>query len=72
MFTAGIGEHAYLISQKICEWLSWLGVSIDIDANKAHANIISDKNSKITVAIIPTNEELMIVQHTMKIIEKKA
>ena len=72
VFTAGIGEHAYLIRQKICEWLSWLGVSIDIDANKAHANIISDKNSKITVAIIPTNEELMIVQHTMKIIEKKA
>lgn len=68
IFTAGIGEHSVLVRKKICEWLSWLGISIDDNANKTNANIISDKNSKITVAVIPTNEELMIVQHTIKII----
>ncbi len=71
VFTAGIGEHSYSMREKICDWLSWLGISIDVNANKAHANIISDKNSKITVAIIPTNEELMIVNHVINIIEKK-
>ena len=71
VFTAGIGEHSYSIREKICDWLLWLGISIDLNANKAHADIISDKNSKIMVAIIPTNEELMIVNHVINIIEKK-
>ncbi len=68
VFTAGIGEHSSFIRQQVCAWLSWLGISIDENANKSNANIISDKNSKITVAVIPTNEELMIVEHTIKII----
>jgi acetate kinase len=67
IFTAGIGEHAYLIRQKICEWFSWMGVIINETANKNNELIISDNNSKVTVAVIPTNEELMIVQHTVKL-----
>ncbi len=68
VFTAGIGEHAYLVRQKICQWFSWIGLSIDETANKNNATIISDKNSKIVVAVIPTNEELMIANHTMKLV----
>lgn len=67
IFTAGIGEHAYLIRQKICEWFSWMGVIINETANKNNELIISDNNSKVTVAVIPTNEELMIAQHTVKL-----
>ena len=66
IFTAGIGEHSAFVRNKICAWLSWLGVSIDPESNKNNATIISNKNSKITVAVIPTNEELMIVNHTIK------
>ena len=68
VFTAGIGEHSVFVRKKICEWLSWLGIEIDENANKSSQKVISDKNSKIIVAVIPTNEELMIVEHTIKLI----
>lgn len=67
VFTAGIGEHAYLIRKKICEWLAWLGLIINDNANKNNELIISDKDSKIIVTVIPTNEELMIAQHVVKL-----
>lgn len=68
IFTAGIGEHSVLVRKKICNWLAWIGISIDDTANQTNSNIISDKNSKVTVAVIPTNEELMIVKHTLGIL----
>jgi acetate kinase len=64
VFTAGIGEHSASIRQGICQWLDWLGVSLDKQANAKNQAIISDLYSKITVAVIPTNEELMIAKHT--------
>lgn len=68
VFTAGIGEHSIFIREKICNWLSWLGIELDDLANKKHADLITTPNSKITVAIIPTNEELMIAQHAQQLI----
>lgn len=63
IFTAGIGENAAVVRQKICEQLSWLGIKLNNEANKNNARIISDHDSKIIVGIIPTNEEYMIAKH---------
>ncbi len=68
IFTAGIGEHSHIVRSKICQWFAWMGLSINEQANKNNETIISDKNSKIMVAVIPTNEELVIVNHTMRLI----
>ncbi len=68
VFTAGIGEHSAFVRSKICEWLSWLGVKIDQKANQNNNQIISTDDSKIIVGVIPTNEELMIAEHTKSII----
>lgn len=68
IFTAGIGEHSAFVRRTICEWLSWLEISIDEKANKENAIIISRENSKVKVAVIPTDEELMMVKHTIKFI----
>jgi acetate kinase len=52
--------------------LSWLGVTLDSEANAASAQVISRKDSRVTVYVIPTNEELMIARHTLDLISKRA
>jgi len=69
VFTAGIGEHAPVIRQKICERLAWLGIKIDGEANKKNASIISEKGCEITVSVIPTNEEYMIAKHSWNLMQ---
>jgi acetate kinase len=64
VFTAGIGEHSAGIRRRICEASAWLGVSLDGEANEAHAKRISRADSRVSVWVIPTNEELMIARHT--------
>lgn len=64
VFTAGIGERADYVRQRVCEWMSWLGIELDHKANQDHAHIITRPNSPVTVCVIPTNEELMIAQQT--------
>lgn len=68
VFTAGIGENSVLIRQRICELSAWLGIEIDIKANQQKATCISLPSSKIEVYVIPTNEELMIAQHSIKVV----
>ncbi len=65
VFTAGIGEHAAAFRKMVCERLGWLGVELDEAANDRHGPQISKAGSKVTVWVIPTNEELMIAQHTL-------
>lgn len=69
VFTAGIGEHAAPIRAAICAHLSWMGIQISPEANAANAAIISTPESAIEVRVIPTNEELMIAQHTLKLVQ---
>lgn len=64
IFTAGIGENSAVVRTKICDWLIWLGVSLDENANKNNATIISKKKSKVLVVVIPTDEEYMLARHT--------
>jgi acetate kinase len=46
--------------------MEWMGIHLDVEANRANAQIISAKHSPTTVFIIPTNEELMIAEHTVR------
>lgn len=64
VFTAGIGENSPEIRKRICEASAWLGVQIDEAANGASRPRISTSRSKLSVWVIPTNEELMIARHT--------
>ncbi len=66
VFTAGVGENGVLMRSMICEGLEFLGVKLDAEKNKLRGDerIISAEDSKVTVWVIPTNEELMIAQDT--------
>ena len=64
VFTAGIGENSPEIRKRICEASAWLGIQLDQAANAERQSRISSTNSKISVWVIPTNEELMIARHT--------
>jgi acetate kinase len=65
VFTAGIGEHSWKVREAALKNMEWMGVHLDTEANRANAQIISAKNSATIVFVIPTNEELMIAEHTV-------
>ena len=71
VFTAGIGENSAEIRQRICESSKWLGIELDHDANNRREFRISSTSSKISVWVIPTNEELMIARHTAALLGLK-
>jgi acetate kinase len=64
VFTAGIGENSAEVRRRICDASGWLGMTIDSEANESNATRISSPQSKVSVWVIPTNEELMIARHT--------
>lgn len=66
-FTAGIGENSPIIRKMVLERLSYLGISVDEEANNRRGDIeeISTKGSKVRAFVIPTNEELMIAKDTV-------
>jgi acetate kinase len=68
VFTAGIGENSVGIRERIGEKLAWLGVKLDPGANSIHALKISRPDSRVPVYIVPTDEELMIAQHTLSLL----
>lgn len=65
VFTAGIGEHSAFIRERICRDLGFLGVVMDAAANANNSAVISDANSRVLVAIEPTNEEWIAAQHAL-------
>jgi acetate kinase len=65
VFTAGIGEHAAPIRRDVCARLAWLGVVLDPAANERHGPRISAAGSRVGVWVIPTDEERVIVRHTL-------
>jgi acetate kinase len=68
VFTAGIGERAPDIRQRVCARLGWLGIALDEAANRAGGPRISTAGSKVAVFAIPTDEELMIARHTLAVL----
>ena len=70
VFTGGIGENNSRLRRRICENLTYLGVKFDYDANivRGEDAMITLPDSKVKVALITTNEELMIARDTMEIV----
>jgi acetate kinase len=71
VFTAGIGERSAQIRRRISTASEWLGLAIDEAANGANESRISTPASRVSVWAIPTNEELVIAQHTRALLERK-
>ena len=72
-FTAGVGENDVDIRRELCERLAFMGIELDEEVNKIRGDeprTISTPNSKITVMVVPTNEELSIAQQVMQIAQK--
>lgn len=69
-FTAGIGENAGILRAKVCEYLGYLGIALDEEANAKRGEdmVISTPDSKVKVAVIPTNEELAICRETVALV----
>lgn len=70
VFTAGIGENTSIVRRKVLEHFGYIGITLDLEANKVRGEekIISTPDSKITVAVIPTNEELAIARETVALL----
>ncbi len=70
-FAGGVGERGPDERKMICEQLTWMGVSLDLEANnvKAEEREISSKDSKVKVWIVPTEEELMIARDTRDLVK---
>jgi len=64
VFTAGIGENSAVLRERVCNDARWIGVELDPAANGAGDPRISTAASRVAAWAIPTNEELMIAQHT--------
>ena len=73
VFTGGIGENNSRLRRRVCENLTYLGVKFDYDANviKGEDVMITLPDSKVKVAVITTNEELMIARDTMHIVQNE-
>jgi acetate kinase len=68
VFTAGIGEHSAPVRAALCRKLTSLGVKLDEQANASNGPRISAPDSAVSVWVTPTNEELMIAQHTLALL----
>jgi acetate kinase len=74
VFTAGVGENASLIRERVCRDLTFFGIELDFEANARHSKEerrISAPHSKVEVLVIPTNEELMIARETRALVEQQ-
>lgn len=69
VFTAGIGEHATEVRERICGKLAWFGIELDAAANAQHGPRISTMGSRVSAWVIPTDEEKVIARHTCSLIQ---
>ncbi len=69
-FTAGIGENVCLVREKVCEYLGYLGITLNKEANAKRGEEIeiSTPDSKVKVFVVPTNEELAIARETVALV----
>jgi acetate kinase len=72
VFTGGIGENSAEIRARICSELAWLGVELDEELNSKNGvgkgGQINTETSRISVFVIPTNEELLIARDTVRVV----
>jgi acetate kinase len=70
VFTAGIGENAAPVRQRICAGLEFLGIQLAAERNAAHAPIISRDDSPVVVRVMHTDEDVMIARQTHRLVAK--
>ena len=72
-FTGGIGENAIPVRETVVKSLEYLGIKLDEEANQTRGEnkVISTADSKVKVAIVPTNEELAICQETAELVKNQ-
>lgn len=70
VFTAGIGENDHIVREKVVSYLGYLGTTLNKEANSVRGKdcLISTEDSKVKVAVIPTNEELAICRETVVLV----
>jgi acetate kinase len=71
VFTAGIGENSPSMRARIAEKLTWLGIALDPAANTGRGLLISTKESRVPLYVLPTDEELMIARHTLALLSTR-
>jgi acetate kinase len=74
IFTGGIGENDPATREETCKGLEYMGIEFDTQKNsgvRSKEVLLSKDDSKVKVMTIPTNEELIIVEHTYRIISEK-
>jgi acetate kinase len=68
VFTGGIGEHSTAVREQVCKRASWLGIELDPCANVAGGPRITTATSHVSAWVIPTDEDLVIARHTVKLL----
>jgi len=68
VFAGGIGEHSPAVRREICRDLGFLGVSVDDERNGAAAPVISAEDARVTVRVIPTDEEVMMARIATRVL----
>ena len=74
VFTGGVGENQTGLRANVCAPLAFMGVELDLELNaktRGTETVISTPDSKVTVVVVPTDEELMIARDTEAIISGK-
>ena len=64
VFTGGVGENSSEIRRHICQYFGWLDVQLDSNKNRKNESFISRDDSKVTVCVIPTDEEFVIARQS--------
>ncbi|CAH1218352.1 Acetate kinase [Paenibacillus plantiphilus] len=75
VFTAGVGENSVVLRKAVCDGLTFMGIELDETRNaerSKEARVISSDNSRVTVLVVPTNEELLIARDTYQIVQNRA
>jgi len=68
IFTAGIGENASPVRERVCRAAAWLGVELDEAANRAGGPRLSTASSRVATWVIPTDEEMVIARHCRSVL----
>lgn len=73
VFTGGVGENQWATREAACSDMEYMGIKLDVEKNnglRGEETVISTPDSKVTVMIVPTDEELMIAKDTQMVLEK--
>lgn len=69
VFTGGIGEHAAPIRAGVCNVAEWIGIALDEEANARDGPRISSPGASVSAWVIPTDENLMVARHTLRLLD---